>query len=64
MTTEVRARHEAESAALQQLFADAAQQDTPGEFSNAFACRLTLEVGRLHSWSSVSRDRAGSQLSL
>lgn len=44
-TPEVRERHQSEDAALQRLFDDAARPDTPGEFSNAFACRLTLEVG-------------------
>ncbi len=45
VTPEVRGRHQSEDAALQRLFDDAARPDTPGEFSNAFACRLTLEVG-------------------
>lgn len=39
-------RHEGEKAALERLFDDAAERDTPGEFSNAFACRLTLEPFR------------------
>ena len=39
-------RHAAESGALARLFGDAAARDTPGEFSNAFACRLTLEPFR------------------
>jgi STIP1 family protein 1 len=39
-------RQSCEKAALERVFVDASERDTPGEFSNAFACRLTLEPFR------------------
>lgn len=53
-------RHEEETAALAAMFAEQEARDSPGEFSNAFACRLTLEPFRepVVSTSGLSYERS------
>ena len=52
--------HEEETAALGAMFAEQEARDRPGEFSNAFACRLTLEPFRepVVSTSGLSYERS------
>lgn len=55
-----RRRHEEETAALEAMFSEQEARDSPGEFSNAFACRLTLEPFRepVVSTSGLSYERS------
>ncbi len=53
-------QHEEEGAALDAMFDEQDARDTPGEFSAAFACRLTLEPFRepVVSTSGLSYERS------